>query len=262
MNSIYKWINLAAFVAMIAINALANILPIGGNTTAEVSNNIPNLFTPAPFTFGIWGVIYIFMGFFVVYQLIVPMNSAEYGYMRSGVGILFILSCLFNIGWIFSWHFHKMGLSVIFMLALLLTLIIINLRFTVGPNVTFGPRVAIYGFNIYIGWICAATIANIGVFLNSIGWTRFGLPDQVWMIVVLVVGALLGVCFSMVGYRYFATLAIVWAYFGILIKHISIKGYNNEYPLIIVMTGILMVCMLLFIVLTTLIPDFQITSKE
>lgn len=51
-----KWINTIAFAAMAAVNALANLLPIGGNTTGQISEAYPNLFTPAPITFAIWGL--------------------------------------------------------------------------------------------------------------------------------------------------------------------------------------------------------------
>ena len=54
-----KALVLATYLAMITMNALANIVPIGGRTTGEVSENYTNLFAPTGLTFSIWGVIYL-----------------------------------------------------------------------------------------------------------------------------------------------------------------------------------------------------------
>lgn len=56
------------FLAMITVNALANILPIGGMGTGEVSDSYPNLFAPAGITFSIWGVIYFLLALHTIYQ--------------------------------------------------------------------------------------------------------------------------------------------------------------------------------------------------
>ena len=50
------------FLAMVLVNALANILPINGRQTGEVSDAYGNLFAPAGITFAIWGVIYFLLG--------------------------------------------------------------------------------------------------------------------------------------------------------------------------------------------------------
>ena len=50
--------NIVALVIVITVNALANILPIAGKTTGEISGKYASLFTPAGFTFGIWSLIY------------------------------------------------------------------------------------------------------------------------------------------------------------------------------------------------------------
>ena len=60
--------NIAALLIVIAVNALANILPIAGKMTGDISAKYMSLFTPAGFTFGIWSVIYAALLAFVVYQ--------------------------------------------------------------------------------------------------------------------------------------------------------------------------------------------------
>ena len=261
MGTAYKWCNTTLFVAMIVINALANLLPINGNSTGDVSSQTPTLFTPAPYTFAIWGVIYLLMGIFILYQLRLPTESAEFVKIKNGVSIWFMVSCLMNIGWIFTWHYHRFGLSVLFIVGLLVSLIIINSGLTIDPTTGMGERTSIYGFNIYLGWICAATIANVGVFLASINWTRFGLSEQFWTIVVLIVGTILGIAFALNGFRYMATFAIVWAYIGIFVKHITAKGYGNAFPLIVTVVAFAVVLMLAVVVLASMKPEYALTKE-
>ena len=45
-----------SYLVMVAVNALANILPIGGMNTGAVSDSYPNLFAPAGITFSIWAL--------------------------------------------------------------------------------------------------------------------------------------------------------------------------------------------------------------
>ena len=60
--------NLAAFVLVLAMNTLSNVLPLNSQTMPEISAKYPSLFTPAGFTFSIWGVIYLGLMIFVIYQ--------------------------------------------------------------------------------------------------------------------------------------------------------------------------------------------------
>ena len=50
-----------ALFSVITVNALANILPLNNQTTGEISNRLPVLFTPAGYVFSIWSVIYVLL---------------------------------------------------------------------------------------------------------------------------------------------------------------------------------------------------------
>ena len=246
-----KYLNLLFFIIMVCINALANALPIGHGNTGAISEKYPNLFTPAPITFSIWGVIYILVAFFITYQFGI-FNSTQLAHsVIRLVGPWFIVSCLMNIGWIFSWHYDRTGLSMVFMIGLLLSLIIITSRLSpvalgrsmASEDVPFLAKLCTYTFDIYLGWIVAATIANMSVLLVKIQWNRFGLSEEFLTVVVLIVGAFIGMLFMLTSNRYMSAFAIIWAYCGILIKHISQAGYAGTHPTIIVVTiiGIFMI---------------------
>lgn len=246
-----RCLNLIFFILMIGINALANILPLGLGNTGTISGKYPNLYTPAPITFSIWGVIYIMVGFFIIFQF--GMFGSDYaeGFIRL-IGFWFIISCVMNIGWIFSWHYDVTWLSVIFMLGLLISLIIITLSLSPGAvkeitksqHIPIFAKICMYAFDVYLGWIVAATIANISVLLVKINWTGFGLSEEFWTVAILIVGAIIGMLFIFVNQKYMSSLAIIWAYCGILIKHISQSGYKGYYPIIIV-TSILGIFLIL-----------------
>lgn len=246
-----KNLNLIFFLIMITVNMLANMLPLGHGNTGAISNKYPNLFTPAPITFSIWGVIYLLTLFFIVYQAgWMDRHQFSENFVNL-VGIWFVISCVMNVGWIFSWHYELIELSMVFMIGLLVSLIIINNHLspeyiyqeTGIHSIPILAKVATCAFNLYLGWITAATIANMSVLLVKLNWSGFGLSSEFWTVVVLVVGALLGILFIVISQNYLAALGVAWAYCGILIKHISADGYGGSHPVIITaaMVGIFMI---------------------
>lgn len=256
-----KNLNLMFFLIMITVNMLANVLPLGHGNTGDISNKYPNLFTPAPMTFAIWGVIYVLILYFIMYQYGWLDNHMFSESFVNLIGCWFIISCIMNVGWIFSWHYENIALSMVFMIGLLISLIMITRHLrpdyiyqeTAVHSIPMLAKIATYAFDIYIGWITAATIANVSVLLVKLNWTRFGLSSEFWTIVVIIAGAIIGMLFMIVSQKYLSTLSIIWAYCGILVKHISSNGYGGEYPIIIISTIIAIFIMLCLMIIRFLI---------
>lgn len=254
--SLLKWANVCAFLLMIAVNAAANLVPIGGNTTGEVSAAYPTLFAPAAGTFAIWGVIYVLMAVFVLFQLFPQFSDARGATLRDKVGPLFVVGCLANIGWIFAWHFRLIALSMVFMVALLVSLVIVNARLSLGETGALIGKVSVFGFQVYLGWIVAATIANASVLLVQLEWDGFGVSPEIWTIVVLIAGLIVGVLLTLVGNAPFATMGVAWAYVGILARYLMGNGSATTYPLIIV-TLIASLLVMLSVAILRLAGDFE-----
>ena len=227
--------NIIAFIIMITVNFLAELLPINGVTTAEVSAKYKNLFTPAPYTFMIWGVIYLLLLGFVIYQLLdlVRGKNRTDIYVKK-IGWFFIVACIANSLWLVAWHYDKIGLSLIFMLILLWSLIIIYTSLSkMYPykNLSLIDKVFVkLPFSIYFAWIITATIANVTVFLVSIGWNALGLPDVFWLF--FAIGLLLVISLTVfIKYKDYAfLLTIVWAVLGIVVARIgasTAETYNE-----------------------------------
>ena len=97
--------NLIAFVVVVVVNALATTVPLGGMTIGQLSDLYPNLFVPAGLTFSIWGIIYILLGIYAVYGLVFSSRKSEpSNSFIEKVGVLFIMTCVANAGWIFAWQ--------------------------------------------------------------------------------------------------------------------------------------------------------------
>ena len=220
------------YLLMIVANALANILPLNGQTTGELSDKYGNLFAPAGFTFSIWSIIYVLLLFHVVYQLGLFQKKHNPQLLRQ-VGLYFSISSVLNASWIFLWHYEHLLLSVIVMVLMLLTLIKIN---TITYQASLSRRELFFvklPFSVYFGWITIATIANITAWLVSIGCDGFGISEVTWTIIILFVGAAIGILTTFRQQDIAYALVLIWAYYGIYSKHTSLSGFNGEYPSII-----------------------------
>ena len=233
------------YVAMVFVNYLANALPIGGVTTGQASDSFVNLFTPAGITFSIWGLIYLLLLGYTIYQFNIKVENKEQKKIFTKINNLFLLTSFANIAWIFAWHYGIIWLSLLIMLALLVLLIkiadIINAKKYNFLNIVF-VRLP---FSIYFGWITIATIANVTIFLQSISWDGFGVSEQIWTIIVLLVGAAIGVSRMFRDKNIYYGLVLVWAYIGIWLKHASQDGFNANYPNII---STVIICIALFVI--------------
>jgi hypothetical protein len=217
-------LNLFGFLGTIVVNGLATTLPINNKTTGELSDKYPNLFVPAGLTFSIWGLIYILLAIFVIYQLIVTVRKDEAKLNPfQKIGYLFFISSILNVGWIFAWHYEIVPLSLVIMLLLLGSLLAIYIRLGDGKKVA--PQEEKYlahlPFSIYLGWITIATIANVTTLLVNLNWNRFGISEQFWAVAVIIVGIAITLSVLLRRQDIYYSLVVDWALLGILIKRIA-----------------------------------------
>ena len=220
MNSkiLRQVVNVLAVVATIAVNGLANALPLNGQTTGEISDRFQVYFVPAGYVFSIWGLIYLGLIAFAIYQAL-PGQRDNLRLCRAGY--LFAASCLANVAWLFLWHYEQFLWTVVAMLSLLVLLILIYLRLEIGRAAVPGAErwLVHVPFSVYLGWITVATIANVTSVLDYVNWSGWGVSPEAWAVIMLAGGAgnaaAVGLTRGDVGYM----LVIVWAFVGIAIKH-------------------------------------------
>jgi len=198
----------------IVINILANALPINGLNTGQISDTFKVYFVPAGYVFSIWGIIYIGLIAYAVYQAL-PAQRANPRLQATGWWV--VLGGLANCAWIFLWQYEQFGGTVGAMLILLASLIMVYLRLGIGhTKVSTGETWAVrIPFSIYLGWITVATVADIGDVLWFVKWNQFGISAAAWMVVilgaVLIIAGLMNFLRRDVAYA----LVILWALAGI-----------------------------------------------
>lgn len=182
--------------------------------TGEISDRFGALFTPAGYVFAIWGLIYVTLTIFGVYQILPAQRNNE---RIDRVGIWFILANLFNGSWILAWHYQQFVLSIIIMFGLLASLLVIYIRLQIGVSKIKPTErwLVDLPFSIYLGWISVATIANVSVVLIDNNWNGFGISATVWTVIMIAVAAILGIFMTMKRNEAAYTLVLVWALVGI-----------------------------------------------
>ena len=230
-----RLVALLSFAFMLVMNVLATTLPLNGQATNEISDRYDTLFAPIGFTFAIWGVIYLLLGVYTVVQLV-----ADNAVIRA-ITPWFIASNLLNGLWIVAWHYEQLWVAALIIAALLWTLIFIN-KHTTAARTTVGSTLAIrVPFAVYFGWVTVATVANISALLVQFGLAEgFVLSAEAWTITILVVAVGIGSTTALVNSSPTYALVLVWAFWGILSRHLSATEWDSAYPSIILTVQILL----------------------
>lgn len=249
-------LNFVFFIFMVIMNGLANGLPLNGKTTGELSNNYPNLFVPAGITFSIWGIIYLLLLCFCVYQirsLFSRKPEPHLALVLNAIGFLFIINATFNALWIVAWHYEILPLSIIIMLGILVTLVKINTHLiATQPYLRGGLRFIVKAsFGIYLGWICIATIANVTAILVANGIMLDSISGQSWASIMIIIGSFISFLLTIKLRNSYIALAVIWALIGIIIArwqdivYYKYVVYSAVLGIIIMIIGILMASTLL-----------------
>jgi hypothetical protein len=205
------------------VNVLADALPINGLGTGQISDLFKVYFVPAGYVFSIWGLIYLGLMAFAVFQALPAQR--ENPRLRS-TGWWICLGGLANIAWIFLWHYEMFALTVIAMLILLGTLIVTYLRLGIGrTTVSAGERYTTQlTFSIYLGWITVATVANITSLLDYLNWNGFGITPEIWMGIVLAAVLVIAVLMNFTRRDVAYSAVILWALAGIAVKFAGVPA--------------------------------------
>ena len=216
-NTLHQISVVIVILATITIKVLANALPLNGQNTGQISDRFQVYFVPAGYVFAIWGLIYIGLLAYAVFQ---ALPSQKDNPRLQATGWWVVLGGLANSMWIFLWHYEQFVGTLGAMLILLATLIITYLNLGTGKTKvssaeTWAVRVP---FSIYLGWISVATIANVSDVLDFLKWNQFGISDGTWMIAILAVVVVLAALMNFIRRDIAYTAVLLWALAGIGVK--------------------------------------------
>lgn len=210
--------NTLVLAGVLVVNALANILPINGLNTGQVSALYPSLFTPAGITFSIWSIIYLLLIGFVVLQWF-RLNDAVSSALYKRITPLFFISSIFNMAWIMVWHHLFVWISVLIMILLLITLTVLFMKLQQEKFSSTAERVFIsLPFTIYFAWISVATIANISTALISLKSSSYVFSPETWTIIVMMVALLLAFYITLRFKKPAFAAVVAWALAGIYLR--------------------------------------------
>jgi hypothetical protein len=246
-STLLQSINIVTFLTTLTVNLLAGRTQLlGGKTGGDISNLYPTLITPAGYAFSIWSIIYALLLAFTIYQAL--RRNREQAFLPQ-ISSLFALSGIWNVLWLFLWHYELIPFSVILMFALLATLIAIYLRLGIGRvAVPLKEKVFVHlPFSVYLGWITIASIANVAVALTFAGWTGGGIAPTTWATLVLVVALIITLIILITRKDVAYSLVVIWALGAILTKQM-------EYPTIMITTAAGITILLIAIAITAIIP--------
>jgi len=241
--------NTIGYIMVIAVNAMASLNMLNGKSPANISEKYSNLFTPAGITFSIWGIIYLSLLGFIIYQLWLAFSGKhqpELEVFMERLRAWWLFTCLANTCWLFTWHYELLPLSMLIMIVLLVSLFAIHMNFNIAiQKVSWPEKLFIHiPFSLYLGWICVATVANIGALNVYLGGSGTSITWTIFLILICTVTVSL-----LVIKRKNITIGIValWALCGIILKRQEAAG-PEAFPLTIAC-----IVAMVLIVLTALI---------
>lgn len=190
MKQLLQILNVVSLLFTIGVNYLLNGQQ-GGSSIGDISAKYDNLLTPAGYAFGIWGLIYLSLIIFAIYQAADLFRKELKRNFILSIGWWFIIANLANAAWVWAFVNDQPGLSLLIMLVIFVSLlkIVINTRMEKWD----APNPVIFyiwwPFSLYFGWITVALIINVSAWLTAIQWTGAPINPEIWAILVLLVAA-------------------------------------------------------------------------
>lgn len=216
-------LNLCSVILVIGVNYISQSVRLNNTTIGEISARYDNLFTPASYTFAIWGLIFLGLLAYAIFQVRRAFFSQKESSFIKQTGYWFAIANLLNSVWVVAFVYDYTGLSVLIMFGILFSL----LKIVLNTNMErWDAPIEVLAFVwwpicLYSGWISVATIANISAYLTKIGWDGIFLSDQRWTIIMIIVATALNVAVVVTrNMREFAAVGI-WALIGIFVRHMD-----------------------------------------
>lgn len=220
-RSLLPLATLFAILATLTVNVLSNLFPARGLNIGEIANTILQgvQITPANYAFAIWGLIYLGLIAYGIYQLR-PMQRGNPTIRR--LDLLLIIACIAQIAWVYLFTMRLFWLSVVAMLAILLPLIGAYLQLGTDKQVSRQRKWLVHlPFSIYLGWISVATIVNVASALYISGWDGWGISAAGWTAIMVIVGTVIAAIVAIQRADIAFTLVFIWAYVAIALRQLD-----------------------------------------
>jgi len=212
--------NVIAIFTAFGVNILANLKPIGGLTLGEISNQLfaDVLITPARYAFAIWGVIYIGLFSFAIYQAL-PSQREKPILQRTSYWL--VAASVAQIIWIFVFQLRFFAGSFLVMLLILLPLLRLYSQLN-GREKKLSWRerwLVQIPISIYFAWISVATVVNGAVALTAFGWDGWGISPEIWTVIMMGVAGAIALLINFLNQDVAFSGVFIWAFIAIALRH-------------------------------------------
>lgn len=214
-------VNLFSVILVLLVNGLSQSQRWNDTTIGEMSDQYENLFTPAGYAFAIWGVIFIMLIAYALFQIRRAFFSKKESPFITQTGWWFTIANVCNAGWVVAFMYGYVGLSVVIMLGILISLLQVIRKTNMER---WDAPIEVIAFVwwpicIYSGWIAVATIANFSAFFASIDLTGGEFTQILWTMIMMTIAVIINAFMVWLrNMREFAMVA-VWALIAIYIRH-------------------------------------------
>ncbi|CAF0750969.1 unnamed protein product [Rotaria sordida] len=280
----------AAFILTCVFNGLASTGPnsIFTQRTGSISDQNLTEFTPAGWTFSIWGVIYFWQAAWLIYALSRIFRKSNDGYLyivpntlHFSIFIYYIINMGLNIGWLILWDRQHFGwaLLVIFLMFVTIILPMIVTHILLQRNrlqyINSNCKADIWlvrvfvhnGFAIYGTWLYLATLLNLTIWISQIyNRSPQSITDASTAALSLV---LIGIViyfisenilfYSSMAYTYLPWFVLIFGLSGVVSKNYNRKDIPNKNKLFAL--ALLIICCVLFIFRVIIFIIRYVTKK-
>ncbi|MBO2012014.1 hypothetical protein [Hymenobacter negativus] len=207
-GQLWRWFTALTIVGNIGLNYYSNTHPFAGQTMGMVSAKYPTLLTPAGYAFSIWGLIFLALVVYAVWQLLPAQRNLS---LPDALAKPLTLASIATGAWVVLFAYEMILPSVGVMLVILGSLIMTYGRARRRIFAGAAPTLAGVPFSLYLGWISVASVINITIGLRQLGWqTAEGASVTLTLGLIAVVVAL-GLIISRVFRDMVFPLVIAWA---------------------------------------------------
>jgi len=208
MGRAWRWLTAFAIWGTVILNYYANTHPFNGQTMGGVSAKYPTLLTPAGYAFSIWGLIFLSLVGYSVWQLAPAQQRLSLPYALARP---LLLACVATSAWVVLFAYELILPSVGVMLLLLGCLIVTYGRARRRIFADAAPVWVGVPFSLFLGWISVASAINITIGLRHLGLQTAEGLSVVFTLVLFVVLVGLALIISRVFRDMVFPLVVAWA---------------------------------------------------
>lgn len=213
----WRWLAAAAIFGNIFLNYYSNTHPLNGQTMGAVSAKYPTLLTPAGYAFSIWGLIFLGLTIYAVWQLLPAQRLLS---LPDALAKPLVLASVATGAWVVLFAYELILPSVGVMLIILGALVVAYGRARRRVLAQAAPAWASLPLALYLGWISVASVINLTVGLRQLGWQPAQAISITLALGMMVVVVALALVISRVFQEVAFPLVIAWALVAICVARL------------------------------------------